>query len=117
MREAIRDIPRIEHMLEAIGNAMEYTEQFESLEQLVENKAMLHATIYNIQIIGEAVSRLTDEFKEKHAIVPWKQIAKMRHILVHDYYKVNFEYVWLVIKEDLVPLRDQLLSILQDEQK
>lgn len=47
MREAIRDIPRIEHMIEAIDNAMEYTSSFNTKEEFVSNKAMLHATIYN----------------------------------------------------------------------
>lgn len=101
--------------MEAISNAIEYTASFDSLEQLVEDKVVLHATIYNIQIIGEAVSRLTDEFKLKYSSIPWKQIEKMRHILVHDYYKVNFNFVWLVIKEDLIPLREQLQEILQSE--
>lgn len=98
-------------MLEAIDNALEYTASYENIGQLVADKAMLHATIYNIQIIGEAVSRLTSEFKSKYPNVPWKQIAKMRHILVHDYYKVNFDYIWLVVKEDLLPLKKDLLSI------
>lgn len=115
MKEHIRDIPRIEHIMEAISNAIEYTADFDSIEQLVNNKVVLHATIYNIQIIGEAVNRLTDEFKLKYSSIPWKQIAKMRHILVHDYYKVNFDFVWLVIKEDLIPLREQLQEILQSE--
>lgn len=114
MIEPARDIPRIQHMLEAIANALEYTQSFKNIEELVANKAMLHATIYNIQIVGEAVNRLTKEFKEQYPEVPWRVIEKMRHILVHDYYKVNFEYVWLVVKEDLVPLQEQLLKILQD---
>lgn len=115
MREAIRDIPRIEHMIEAIDNAMEYTSSFNTKEEFVSNKAMLHATIYNIQIIGEAVNRLTKEFKVHYSHIPWLQIEKMRHILVHDYYKVNFDYIWLVVKEDLLPLKEQLLEILKEQ--
>ena len=115
MREAIRDIPRIEHMIEAIDNAMEYTSSFSTKEEFVSNKAMLHATIYNIQIIGEAVNRLTKEFKMQYPDIPWLQIEKMRHILVHDYYKVNFDFVWLVVKEDLLFLKEQLLKILKEQ--
>ena len=99
-------------MLEAIDNALEYTQPFATKEEFVADKAMLHATIYNIQIIGEAVSRLTDEFKSAHADIPWKQIEKMRHILMHDYYKVNFDFVWLVVKDDLIPLRESLTRII-----
>lgn len=115
MREPARDIPRIEHMLEAIDNALEYTQNFESQQAFVSNKAMLHATIYNIQIVGEAVNRLTKEFKAKYGQIPWSQIEKMRHILVHDYYKVNFDFIWLVVKEDLIPLKESLLKIIAQE--
>lgn len=117
MREPIRDIPRIKHMIEAIDNALEYTNEFSCEEDFISNKAMLHATIYNIQIIGEAVSRLTQEFKDKHNSIPWKQIEKMRHILVHDYYKVNFDFVWLVVKDDLMPLRTSLSDIIDEEKR
>ena len=43
MIEPARDIPRIQHMLEAIANALEYTRNFKNIEELVANKAMLHA--------------------------------------------------------------------------
>ena len=116
MREPIRDLPRVEHILEAIDNALSYTAEV-SKEQLLSDKILLHATIYNIQIIGEAVNKLTSGFKERHAQIPWRQIEKMRHILVHDYYKVNFDFVWLVLQDDLHPLRENLLAILEEEKK
>lgn len=114
MIEPIRDIPRIHHMLEAIANALEYTNRFETMEAFLADKALLHATIYNIQIIGEAVNRLTNEFKSDNPSIPWKQIEKMRHILVHDYYKVNFDFIWLVAKEDLIVLQEQLQKIINN---
>lgn len=58
-------------MIEAIDNALEYTNTFSCKEDFVNNKAMLHATIYNIQIVGEAVNRLTKEFKDKNNNIPW----------------------------------------------
>lgn len=76
MREPVRDIPRIGHMIEAITNACEYVDMFETKDAFLSNKAMLHATIYNVQIIGEAVYKLTPEFKQLHPEIPWKQIDK-----------------------------------------
>lgn len=114
MRESIRDLPRIEHMIEAIDNAISYNEG-KSKEELLSDKILLHATVYNIQIIGEAVNKLTKEFKLRYPNVPWKQIEKMRHILVHDYYRVNFDFIWLVVREDLAPLRKELQAILEKE--
>ena len=53
MRETIRNKGRLEHMLKAIDNALEYTQGL-TCEEFEGNKILCHATIYNIQIIGEA---------------------------------------------------------------
>ena len=72
----------------------------------------MHATIYNIQIIGEATYKLTKEFKETHPEVPWALMEKMRHILVHDYYKILPEALWDVITSDIPTLKPMIEKIL-----
>ena len=107
MREPERDFSRLEDILSSIENVEEYTKNLSEL-QLKENKLCLHATIYNVQIIGEAIYKLTKEFKQEHPETPWHLIEKMRHILVHDYFRINFEILWMVIKEDLPLLKEQV---------
>ena len=65
MREIVRDKGRSEHMLAAIDNVFEYTEGL-SYDDFEKNKVLCHATIYNIQIIGEAAYKLTKDFKDSH---------------------------------------------------
>lgn len=113
MREASRDRGRLEHMLTAIDNALRYTDGF-SQEQLMSDIMRKHATVYNIQIIGEAVYMLTSEFKVAHPATPWRQIEKMRHILVHDYYQIDNGVLWSVITEDLRPLKVQIEQYIQE---
>ena len=113
MREPIRDKGRLEHILEAISKAQEYTEGI-SKEQLLADSLRTHATIYNIQVIGEAVYKLSTEFKEKHTETNWRQIEKMRHILVHDYYQINMDILWAIITDDLQPLKEQVLSYISE---
>ena len=113
MREPIRDKGRLEHILEAISKAQEYTEGI-SKEQLLADSLRTHATIYNIQVIGEAVYKLSTEFKEKHTETNWRQIEKMRHILVHDYYQINLDILWTIITDDLQPLKEQVLSCISE---
>jgi len=113
MREPSRDKGRLEHMVEAIDHVMEYTNGM-TLEQLKLDSLRKHASTYNVQIIGEAVYMLTKEFKATHPNTPWSQIEKMRHILVHDYYQIDISILWIVITEDLRPLREQLVKYIDE---
>ena len=103
----------MEDILSAINNVEEYTKDL-SEEQLKESKLYLHATIYNVQIIGEAVYKLTKDFKKEHPETPWPLIEKMRHILVHDYFRINFEILWTVIKEDIPLLKEQVVKYINE---
>lgn len=107
MREPEKDLSRLEHILEAISFIEEYTCSI-SEEELKNDKLRLHATIYNVQIIGEAVYKMTSEFKLTHPDTPWAAIEKMRLILVHDYFKINFEVLWDVVCKDIPVLKEQL---------
>lgn len=64
--------------------------------------------------MGEAVYKLTKEFKESHIETPWRMIEKMRHILVHDYYQINLDILWIVINEDLPVLEEQIKKYISD---
>ncbi len=113
MKDVIRDKGRLEHMLSAIDRVFEFTQGL-SKESLSNDVLRLHATIYNVQIIGEAVYKLTDDFKISHPQTMWVQIEKMRHILVHDYYHINMDVLWIVVTEDLKPLQEQIKSYLAE---
>lgn len=63
-------------------------------------RALLHA----IQEIGEAGSKVTQSGRDRMPIVPWTKIVGMRHRLVHGYWEVDFDLVWMVATRDLPPL-------------
>lgn len=70
--------------------------------------------VYHLQIIGEAARGLTDDFRDKYAIMPWKQIIGMRHILVHHYFGIDLPVVWSVVENDLAPLKNNVQEILDE---
>ena len=107
MRETAKDKGRLQHILSSIERVQEFTKGM-SKEELVNDTLHLHATVYNVQIVGEAVYKLTKEFKKSHTETPWRMIEKMRHILVHDYYQINLDILWIVINEDLPVLEEQI---------
>ncbi len=65
-----------------------------------------------IQIVGEASWRLSDEFKAATPQVPWKKIGAMRHVLVHDYFRVDLNQVWNVVTVHIPVLEPQIDAIL-----
>lgn len=107
MREPLNDPLRLQHIQEAIQRIQEFSEGYteDTLQGDVRTK---HAIAYNIQIIGEAVYKLSNEFKESHPQTAWSVIEKMRHILVHDYYQVNIHIMWTVITEDIPMLKSEI---------
>ncbi len=113
MRETAKDKGRLQHILSSIERVQEFTKGM-SKEELVNDTLHLHATVYNVQIVEEAVYKLTKEFKESHTETPWRMIEKMRHILVHDYYQINLDILWIVINEDLPVLEEQIKKYISD---
>lgn len=70
--------------------------------------------IYQLQTLGEAASKLSPALRARHTEVPWPKVLGMRHVLVHDYFRVNYDIVWGVIEADLPPLKAQLQGILSE---
>jgi uncharacterized protein with HEPN domain len=72
------------------------------------------AVLHQLLVLGEAVKRLSPDFRAAHATVPWAQIAGMRDKLIHAYDEVDIELVWRTVERDLPPLLNQLEQWLPD---
>ena len=113
MRENVRDRDRLEHIVEAIDRILDFADG-KTKEELEADDLKYYGIVKNIEIIGEATYMLTRAFCVQHPETPWEFIAKMRHVLVHDYYQIEPREVWKVIRDDLHPLREQVLRYLAD---
>ena len=111
MRELVRDRDRLEHIVEAIDRILEFATN-RTKEEVEADNLKYYGIVKNIEIIGEATYKLTHAFCRQHPEMPWEFIAKMRHVLVHDYYQIDSEQVWNVIQRDLSPLRKQVEAYL-----
>jgi len=111
MREPLKDKNRLEHMISAIDTILERTNGL-SYDDFVSDKILFGGIVYHTMIIGEAAYKLSEAFVLAHPQVPWRDIADMRHHLVHGYYQVDSNIVWAVVQKDLSSLREQVSAIL-----
>lgn len=113
MREQSRDIERLRHIVDSIAHIEDFL-RGKSLEQMKDDVMCYHAVVYNIMIIGEAANMLTNEFRDRHHEIPWRQIIDMRNVLVHGYYTTSPLFVWETYTNDLPLLKQQVEKFISE---
>lgn len=102
----------IGHICDAINDIESYASA--GREVFMIDRMRQDAVIRKLEIIGEAVKKLTDATKQRRPEIPWKQIAGMRDRLTHDYFGVDLGLVWRVTERDLHPLKLAVTALLSD---
>lgn len=82
-------------------------------EEFDNSEVLKRAAVRSIEIIGEAVKKITDETKAKNELIEWKDLARMRDVLIHQYFGVDFEIVWDVITKNIPILVEKVEKVLE----
>ncbi|HSZ55847.1 MAG TPA: HepT-like ribonuclease domain-containing protein [Tepidisphaeraceae bacterium] len=101
---------RLQDILDAIAVISRY---MPSDRATFDGDAPLQSHIYrHLMIVGEAAWSLSQPLKDANRQVPWKMIEGMRHIMVHDYFKVDWDIVFSTARDDVPRLKPQIEAIL-----
>lgn len=105
------DAGNLADILEAIDEVLA---RAPSYDDLVSDRNREIWVLHHLRVVGEAMTRLSDDLRQAHPEVPWRQVIGMRHVIVHGYDRVRLDIVASVIGRDLSPLRDQIAAIRQE---
>jgi len=76
-------------------------------------EAMVHdAVLRNLSVIGEAAKRVEESYRAVHPGIPWRALAGLRDVLIHQYEGVDLERVWGIVTKELPPLKAAIVAVL-----
>lgn len=101
----------LKHILESIGEIERNVKNI-SEDEFYNLTTIQDAVVRRLEIIGEAAKNLPLSFRNKYPKIPWKKIAGMRDILIHEYFGVDIELVWKIVKKNIPTLKKQILDLL-----
>ncbi len=106
-----RDALFLNHILAAVADIESFTTAGQAGFML--DRKTQSAVIRQLEIVGEAVKNLSKDLTDRHASVPWRQIAGTRDRLIHAYFNVDLDAVWSMIEQDLPRLCADVQQIIQ----
>jgi uncharacterized protein with HEPN domain len=104
------DKVRLRHMIEAAESAAQFITD-RSRSDLDSDRMLLFAVVRAIEVVGEAASKLSEEFRAAHPGIPWRAIVGMRNRLIHAYFDIDTETVWETTTQELPPILNQLREL------
>lgn len=108
-----RDRQALADIITAIEQIVRYSQNLDR-ESLQNNDEKQAAILYRLVIIGEATKRLSQEYRTRFSTIPWRQMAGLRDVVVHDYDELDFEILWNVVHINLPNMLPELKSILDE---
>jgi uncharacterized protein with HEPN domain len=106
-----RDRVRLSDMRDAAREALAFM-QGRSPADLRADRLLLLAMVKELEIVGEAATRVSAETRAQLDRIPWQEIVGMRNQLIHVYSSIDLEIVWSTLVDDLPPLVAELERVL-----
>ncbi len=102
----------LDDILESVGKIKDYTAGY-TRQRFAEDSKTVDAVIRNLMVIGEAAKHVPQEVRARHPEAHWREMIGLRNIVIHEYFGINLDVIWNVIKTDLPALEIHVREILQ----
>jgi uncharacterized protein with HEPN domain len=117
MKDEVGNKARINHIIEAIENIEIITDGIE-LEDFLTNLEKKLAVERLLEIIGEASNHISEYILYNPEIAtPWRKIIATRNLIAHDYFRINYKIIYQIAREEIIPLKIDIQTILKDLDK
>lgn len=106
------DAARLRHMVDAAQKAEAFIKG-KRRGDLDHDEQLALALVRLLEVLGEAAKVISQDLKDRHPHIPWKQIAGTRDRLIHGYFDVDYDVVWQIASSDLPPLIAELKKLIR----
>ncbi|MES2330780.1 MAG: HepT-like ribonuclease domain-containing protein [Bacteroidota bacterium] len=113
MKDKIGDKARLQHILECITEIRSAISG-ETEESFIKNHVLRIAVVKWIEIIGEAANHISKETKDSVQNIEWNMIIGLRHIIVHEYFGVNYDAIWNIAVNNVPALTPTIEKLIKD---
>ena len=104
------------HIIDEIKYLHKKLEKLE-YEEFIYDEDLKRIFVRSLEVIGEATKNLTNDFRNKYQQVEWKKITGLRDILIHQYFGIDYDRVWDIVKHKIPELKDKIENILKELNK
>lgn len=99
-------------ILEAIEKIENYTKEFSTADDFYHDEKSFDATMMQFVVIGEMILKLDESFKKEHSNIPWQKIKGFRNIVAHNYFGIDADEIWDIIKNRIKPLKSEIEDLI-----
>jgi len=101
----------LKDMVEAITRIESYISDLD-YEAFTQDNLVIDAVLRNLEILGEAAGNIPKDIKREYDHIPWRRIAGLGGIVIHEYFGVDLENIWKIITEDIAYIKPSLVKII-----
>lgn len=105
--------PFLRHILEETEYLLKNSQSLE-YQDFIRNETLKRSFVRALEVIGEAVKNLPLNFRHQHPQIPWKSMAGLRDILIHQYFGIDYRTVWDIVKNKIPSYKNQIEELLRD---